>query len=377
MKKVIFGGSFDPVTNAHTAVIRELAERFDRVIVVPANVSPFKKKCDANGTMRTEMLRIATRDIKNVEISDVELKEKGVSYTYLTVKKLKESGDDLYLAIGSDLIGTLDRWKNADELAKDVTIYVISRPHFPFDVAAADKRFRVEVAPFTGEEGSSTEFKVAFGLGLGSDLADPRVIGYICDKKQYGEYVKVCLKLAELSSKVRYAHLYGTAKAAILLAELNGADVKKAITAAVLHDCARELDEATLDKHEAHFAPADKLPEACRHQYNGALVARNVFGVTDPEVLAAIASHTTGVNNMTALQKIVYCADFIEDGRKDFEGLKEVRALVYADLDKGTEAVREHVNKHLREKGSAPAQGTQEAYDELMKYINDTTPKRK
>ena len=66
-KTAIFGGSFDPPTNAHYALGVQLSRRFDRVIVVPAYISPFKKAgAELDGTQRIRLLRDIFAPFPNV-----------------------------------------------------------------------------------------------------------------------------------------------------------------------------------------------------------------------------------------------------------------------------------------------------------------------
>lgn len=69
------------------------------------------------------------------------------------------------------------------------------------------------------------------------------------------------------------------------------------------------------------------------HAKTGAALARDVFGADD-EIYNAILWHTTGKANMTLLEKVIYLADYIEPNR-DFDGVEDLRKVVWEDLDKG------------------------------------------
>lgn len=138
--------------------------------------------------------------------------------------------------------------------------------------------------------------------------------------KTYDEMEKHLKK--QLKPK-RFKHTLGVIDCAVDMAERNGADVKKAELAALLHDCAKNysrdellsvagrcripLDDITLKEPQLLHGPV------------GAVVAREEYGVTDSEILDAIAYHTTGREDMTLLDKIIYLADFIEPSR-DYPG---------------------------------------------------------
>ena len=131
-------------------------------------------------------------------------------------------------------------------------------------------------------------------------------------------------------SEYRYLHSVGTANVARELAVRFGADPDRAFLAGLLHDIARECAGTDLvreaKQHGIMVSEAeDKLP-VLLHGKVGAERAR-MLGVSDQEVLSAIASHVTGKRGWTLLDQIVYLADKIEPGR-DYPGVSEVRHLV-------------------------------------------------
>ena len=132
MTVALFGGSFDPVTDAHKEIIANLSERFDRVVVMPTAVSPFKTTASASGAHRAEMLKRATRNMKNVTVSRYELKKQGVSYTVDTLEHLKAKydGAKICTVIGSEELSRLGEWKDIDRLKSLTTFFVVERTGF-------------------------------------------------------------------------------------------------------------------------------------------------------------------------------------------------------------------------------------------------------
>jgi predicted HD superfamily hydrolase involved in NAD metabolism len=104
----------------------------------------------------------------------------------------------------------------------------------------------------------------------------------------------------------------------------------KAIGAALLHDCAKNLplDSPLLEG----FTLPENCPPAVAHQYAGEYVAQKVLGVTDPEVLSAIGCHTSGKIAMSPLDKLIFLADLVEDERT-YQGVERLRALFWKDID--------------------------------------------
>ena len=151
-------------------------------------------------------------------------------------------------------------------------------------------------------------------------------------------------------------------KSAIILANLNGADTEKVVRASLLHDIAKYMGEEELKKYGVNYdEEITSLPPPCRHQITGARLAEVAFGEKDEDVISAIKTHTTGAENMNIYQKIVFSADYIEEGR-DFDGVEEIRALTYKNLDDGITAIFENTIKYFANKGEELAPITIDAY---------------
>lgn len=127
----IFGGTFDPIHKAHVAIATEFIARFslDLLYVIPNKISPLKDGMSASGEYRKEMLKIAFSGNDKIEISDIELKRDGVSFTRDTVAELKAIHPDseLFLLIGDDWIGRFDRWKDYRFIMENAHLVVANR----------------------------------------------------------------------------------------------------------------------------------------------------------------------------------------------------------------------------------------------------------
>ncbi|MBR3928727.1 MAG: bis(5'-nucleosyl)-tetraphosphatase (symmetrical) YqeK [Clostridia bacterium] len=137
-------------------------------------------------------------------------------------------------------------------------------------------------------------------------------------------------------SESRYLHTLGVIESAKELAILHGADDQKACIAALLHDAAKRMDvhEMIEISNEEGFPPDEfeiSAP-AVLHAPAGAAAAKRLYGISDPDILHAIRSHTIGCQRPTKLDAIVFVADFIEPGRKPFNGLEEARKLAETNL---------------------------------------------
>src|SRR5690554_761521 len=135
---------------------------------------------------------------------------------------------------------------------------------------------------------------------------------------------------------LRYKHTLGVVKSAIELSKRYNVDVNKAKLAALIHDNARVLEEKELIKlANEHNLEIDEISEAqpsLLHASVGSILARKDFGIEDKEILGAIKFHTTGKADMNKLEKVIYLADYIEEGRK-FTEVEKIREASNNNLD--------------------------------------------
>ena len=144
--------------------------------------------------------------------------------------------------------------------------------------------------------------------------------------------------LATLLTEHRYTHSLGVVETAVKMARIFGVDSEKTEIAALLHDCAKQIPHPTqLDLCKELGIPLDEVKEkelGLLHAEIGAYMAEHEFGITDTEILDAIRYHTLGRVQMTDMEKILYLADIIEPNRKEFDGINELRALCFENLDR-------------------------------------------
>lgn len=161
-------------------------------------------------------------------------------------------------------------------------------------------------------------------------------------------------QLGKMLSTKRFSHSVKVMEAAVYLAEKYGEEVEKAAIAGLVHDCAKDI------KGEAIFTLCDKYgiivdsimrsqPELL-HGLIGASLAREVFGITCPRILTAIAEHTLGRAEMDRLCSIVFIADYIEEGRQ-YSGVEKIREAAEESLEKAIVAGIDNTIHHIMEKG--------------------------
>lgn len=161
-------------------------------------------------------------------------------------------------------------------------------------------------------------------------------------------------KLKDVLQPKRYEHTLGVRYTAASLAMCHGVDVDKAQLAGILHDCAKSYSDEELlsmaEEYQLSISDVERISPYLLHAKVGAYLAEHIYGVKDEEVLEAIRYHTTGKPEMTALEKIVFIADYIEPNRKMIKGLPESRKLAYKDLDEAMYYILENTLNYLKEK---------------------------
>lgn len=156
----------------------------------------------------------------------------------------------------------------------------------------------------------------------------------------------------------RFEHTLGVEYTAAALAMRYGCDIKSARIAGLLHDCAKCLtDEKRLsicEKNGITIQDSERRNPFMLHAKAGAYLARKKYGVEDPDILNAICNHTTGRENMSLLEKIVFVADYIEPGRKrtsNVDDLEKVRMLAFMDLDMALLQILDDTLRYLKKSG--------------------------
>jgi nicotinate-nucleotide adenylyltransferase len=186
----IFGGSFDPVHNAHVALARlALTElRLDELTWVPAGQPWQKDRVITDAADREAMVRLAIEGEPRFTLCRLEIERSGPSFTLDTVRELKLAtpGVEWFLVIGQDQYAGLHTWHGWQELLGLVTVAIANRPDV---VVAADpqvQRFAHEAVALPMMDVSSTDIRerIATGQGIG-DLVPAAVARYIARHHLY------------------------------------------------------------------------------------------------------------------------------------------------------------------------------------------------
>jgi nicotinate-nucleotide adenylyltransferase len=131
----VLGGTFDPIHLGHIAMAEVGADcaGLDRVLVVPASVPPHRGAATASAADRLAMARLAAAGHPRLEVSDLELRRPGPSYTVDTLRALaaQRPDDELHLLLGWDAARDIASWRSPDEVMRLARLVVVSRPGHP------------------------------------------------------------------------------------------------------------------------------------------------------------------------------------------------------------------------------------------------------
>lgn len=134
MKIGIMGGTFNPIHHGHLIIAEQAKEEFqlDLVLFIPAGVPPHKQnEAILDGKHRCSMIEVAIKNNPNFLLDTREIESDAVSYTYLTLKALKQQYNEaeLYFIMGEDSIYAVSNWKCPQEIFSMTTVLVAVRNH--------------------------------------------------------------------------------------------------------------------------------------------------------------------------------------------------------------------------------------------------------
>ena len=172
----MLGGSFNPIHHAHlfTAETAASALSLDRVLLVPAAQSPFKRSAAVPAGDRLAMTKLAAARNPRLSVSTVDLDRPPPSYTVDTMALIKEQlpHASLHLIMGIDALQDLLEWRDPERLLDLATLAVVPRPGQPLEVPPpvasrlARRAARIKLIPMPLLEISSTDIRRRLQRGL-------------------------------------------------------------------------------------------------------------------------------------------------------------------------------------------------------------------
>lgn len=366
MRKIaIYGGAFDPPHNVHIDIARAAISEFgyDRIFFLPSYDPPHKTLA-APANQRLDMLRLAVASEEKLAISVYETEKETIGYTVETLPELRAIYGEFDFIIGGDSMRDLHKWYKPDKILYENAIVVAVRDGDAASAKAALNAFdarrikSVKFMNYTPRSLSSTDIRLTVQLGESIEGVVPEKVGeYIANNRMYDDFALYRNQIKSTLSVERYRHTLNVVKSALKLNEQCGIAYDKVFLAALMHDCAKCADvNGYIGK-----IPTDSIGTGVAHAFMGALVAAE-YGINDIDVINAVYYHTTGHANMTMLEKIIFTADMIEDGR-DFAGVDALRAAAYEDWEVGFRLCLEHLYAFLTESETPIYYLTQQAYE--------------
>ena len=192
MKRIgLFGGSFDPVHEAHLALARVALAQLglDELRWVPAGRQWQKHRDLTPAPHREAMVRLAIEGEPRFVLDDCELRRSGASYTYDTVRELQalQPQAEWFLLIGQDQYAGLHSWVRWQQLLQRVTLAVANRPGVALAASPEVAAMPHRVVPLPMMDVSSTQIRARAAQGLAiDDLVPAPVARYIARHALYG-----------------------------------------------------------------------------------------------------------------------------------------------------------------------------------------------
>jgi nicotinate-nucleotide adenylyltransferase len=355
VKFAILGGSFNPIHIGHLfladAVLSIL--KYDRIILVPANISPFKP--DAQGASskdRLDMLMASVPADARITIDDCEIRREGVSYTIDTVKDILERyrpEGKPGLILGDDLAKDFHTWRSAAEIVSLTDIIIAHRfsaEDIPFSFP--HKRLENEIMELSSGgvrdrlmNGAAWSYLVPQGVrfiiedrllyGLGEPAGTPKDGGISLELIAGIENT-----VRTMISPARFLHSRNVALLAQDLCGRFGLDPAAGYLAGIAHDMCKSLSgEELFQQTKKDGKPVSKLEKkkpSLLHARAAAVLLRERFGIHNKDILEAIRLHTLADTEMGPLAKVLFIADKIEVSREHVSpGLRNSRSFPSLD----------------------------------------------
>ncbi len=191
--------------------------------------------------------------------------------------------------------------------------------------------------------------------------------------------IKMQKKVRKELDADRYQHTLGVMFTASSMAMCYGADIEKAQVAGLLHDCAKCIPNdqkiRMCSEYGIEISKIERKAPYLLHSKLGSFLAKEKYGVDDPDILSAILWHTTGRPNMTNLEKIIFVADYIEPQRFKAKNLPQVRRMAFHDLNQTVYQILEDTLHYLDAGQGEVDPMSRSAYRYYYKLFHNTEDK--
>ena len=350
----ILGGTFDPIHDGHINMALSALKdaNLDKVLVLPTGCPPHKAGITP-AEDRWKMVCCACAMHDELTPSRVELDREGTIYTVDTLKILQDMNPraEMFYLIGTDTLMELHTWRSFEEVLHLCTFIICPRPTTVLPKTLAEEQHRLTElgGHFIALDSpivdiSSTEIRQAIGNGQTAPHCSTPVQEYANACGLYGaapriQEAKTWIEhLYQALNIRRFAHSLSVAYTARQLALAHHLDAVKAEKAGLLHDCAKCLPlnemQQLCEKHHVTVDDGIYQSTALLHSVAGACLVQDEYSITDPEIISAIANHTSGRPGMSRLDMVIWLADKIEPTRTPYPLLNRMRMQAPLSLEK-------------------------------------------
>jgi nicotinate-nucleotide adenylyltransferase len=381
VRLAILGGSFNPIHYGHLfladAVLSEL--HYDRVVMVPAYISPFKPAApgmEDSAKDRLEMIAASIPADPRLSVDDCEIRREGVSYTVDTIadiiRRCNPDGKP-GLIIGDDLATEFPKWFKSDEILSMVDIIIArrvhsGRPEIPFPYTGITNDI-IEISSGVVREkiASNSSWRYLVPDAARIIIEDRKLYGYRGSAADGGARlasVKDLIRRIEDEARenlnlARFLHSRHTALLAWDLCCRFRKDYPSLVPAegyltGIAHDLCKQLcdeEQIRLAKiYGGEISHVERAKPSLLHGKVCAVVLKDRFKINDNEVLQAIAYHTEGHKDMGPLAKVLYIADKMEVSRVKVDPAVRTRILAGDTLDRIFISVLERTVSSIRDR---------------------------
>ena len=368
MSKIgIMGGTFNPPHLGHIKMAQSAFEKLslDKVLFMTGGNPPHKDGVSMlKADIRHSMVLESIKGIEGFFASEYEVTKKEYSYTADTLEYLKKKNpcDEFFFILGADSLDYIERWYKPEKIFELSKVVVFKREGY--DCLKKEReisgKFGADIIFLEDDvpDISSTKIRLYADMGLSlSGFVVPEVSKMIEEGKFYeGEFSKLRSKVKNVLKPERFLHTLGVCKMAVELAEFFGEDIEKAYTAALLHDCAKNIPRDEMykmcEERGVFLDEFEKATPSLVHAKLGAYLADEIYKIEDEDIINAVKWHTLGRVGMTKLEKIIFVADMIEEGR-NFKWAEEIRKKGFNDLDNLVSRCADYTIQYNEGKGNA------------------------
>ena len=394
MRKVgILGGTFNPIHNGHLALGKAAMEQYglEEVWLMPSKLPPHKSHfAMLSEEHRLTLVSLAAESDSRFIVSDFELCREGLTYTADTLELLTKQYPDtkFYFIVGGDSLIKFTHWRRPERILELATLLGAGRAGYEatkVEIAAQNLRKQFPHAEIgtvflPDYPISSSEIRKAFYTGKSASVKNTlpeKVWSYLTKHNLYTGigYSDLEEEMRQILPKKRFHHSVAVAHLAAAYAVSIGLSPEKALIAGILHDCAKAYPDEQLvadcDRYQIPVTEVERRNGFLLHGKLGAFYAKEQYYITDEEILSAISYHTTGRPGMTAFEKIIFLADYLEPFRTQptDPSLNEIRQIAFEDIDKAVYLALKNTLRYLSGTGQETDMTTSETFEEYrVKY---------